>query len=63
METAIKQKEPIRINGYSFLDFINVFRGKRIIDKNGHEVPKFVLFWSKKSIKEIKENYKFVDRE
>ena len=54
--------EPIRINGYSFLDFMNVFRGKIIINKYGNEVPKFVLFWSRKSIKEIKENYKLIDR-
>ena len=51
-----------KINGLTFLEFMQGFKGKRIFNKHEQEVPKFVLFWSRKTIKEIKENYKFVDR-
>lgn len=63
METTIEQKEPIRINGLTFMNFIGKLRGKIIIDKNGYEIPKFVLFWSRKSINDILENYNLIDRE
>lgn len=62
MKTTIEQ-QPIRINGITFLEFMDKFRGKRIIDKYDKEVPKFVLFWSRKSITHILENYNLIDRE
>lgn len=59
----MEQETIKKINGLTFLDFIKEFQGKRIFNRQDKEVPKFVLFWSRKTIKEIKENYKFVDRD
>ena len=52
-----------KINGLTFLDFMNEFRGKRIFNRHEQEVPKFVLFYSKLSIREIKERFNLVSRE
>ena len=52
-----------KINNLTFLDFMKEFQGKRIINKYGNEVPKFVLFWSRKSIAHISENYTLIDRD
>lgn len=50
------------VNGITFLDFMNIFRGKLIIDKNEREVPKFILFWKGLSPIEIKNTHTLIDR-
>jgi hypothetical protein len=51
-----------KINNLTFLEFIDEFRGKRILNQYGKEIPKFLLFWSGKSTQIIKENYNLIDR-
>lgn len=48
----------LRINGLSFLEFSNSFRGFNVVRKtNGARVPKFLLFWSGIPVAEIKSRY------
>jgi hypothetical protein len=45
----------IRINGLSFLEFSNSFRGYLITNKKtGTVIPKFLLFWSGIDVSEVK---------
>ena len=57
------EQKTITINGLTFIEFISSLRGKRVINKNGQEVPKFILFWSRKTITDILEKYTLIDRE
>lgn len=51
-----------KINRLTFLDFMNEFRGKRIFNKYEQEVPKFVLYWSGKTVSKIKDSHTLIDR-
>lgn len=51
-----------KINGLTFLDFMKEFQGKRIFNRHEQEVPKFVLFWSGKTISKIKDTHNLIDR-
>lgn len=51
-----------KINGLTFLDFMNEFRGKRIFNRHEQEVPKFVLFWSGKTVSKIKDSHTLINR-
>lgn len=53
----------IRVNGLTFLEFMNFFRGKKIINKRGFEVPKYELFWQGAHPEKVKEKFEIVDRE
>ena len=55
-------QEVKKINGLTFLEFMNEFKGKRIFDRNEKEVPKFLLFWSGKTITQIKKTHTLIDR-
>jgi hypothetical protein len=50
------------INGLTFLQFTNEFKCKYIVDKNGFEVPKFLVYWSGLSYSQIKERFNLIDR-
>ena len=56
-------RKEIKINGITFLEFCNIFRGLKILDKNDKEVPKYILFWKRLKVIHIKENYKLIDRD
>ena len=48
----------LRINGLSFLEFSNAFRGYVITNKkSGFVIPKFLLFWNGISISEVKNKF------
>jgi hypothetical protein len=50
------------INRLTFLQFTNELKGKYIVDKNGFEVPKFLVYWSGLSYSQIKERFNLIDR-
>lgn len=52
----------IRVNNLTFLEFMNNFRGKIILNKRGNEVPKFILFWAGASPEKIKDTFTLVNR-
>ena len=52
----------IRVNDLTFLQFMNEFKGKRILNKRNVEVPKFILFWAGASPIKIKETFTLVNR-
>lgn len=58
----MEQETIKKINGLTFLDFMNEFRGKRIFNRHEQEVPKFILFWSGKTISKIKDTHTLIDR-
>jgi hypothetical protein len=54
----------ILINELSFLEFRRQFYGKNVVNKQTKQIiPRFVLFWSGLTIKEIETKYKLVERE
>ena len=50
------------INGLTFFQFSKHFEGKIILNKQDKEVPKFILYWQRKSIARIKETHTLIDR-
>lgn len=60
MDTKIETIK--KINNLTFLDFMNEFRGKRIFNSHDKEVPKFILFWSGKTVSQIKSSHTLIDR-
>lgn len=52
----------IRVNNLTFLEFMNNFRGKIILNKANKEVPKFILFWAGIDPIKIKEHFTLVNR-
>jgi hypothetical protein len=55
-------QEPKTINGITFLDFMQEFRGKRIINQYGKEIPKYILFWKRLTPSQVKEKFNLVNR-
>jgi hypothetical protein len=51
-----------KINGLTFWEFMQEFKGKRIFNQYGKEVPKFYLFWSGKKVQQIKLTHTLIDR-
>ena len=53
----------IKINDLSFMEFCNRFRGFQIVNKsNGAMVPKFLLFWSGLTFKQVEKKYDLIRR-
>ena len=52
----------IRVNNLTFLEFMNEFRGKIILNKANKEVPKYLLFWNGASPEKIKDTFSLVNR-
>jgi hypothetical protein len=53
----------LRINGLSFMEFSNSFRGYLILSKRtGRVIPKFLLYWSGLSVPEVKDSFSFEKR-
>lgn len=53
----------LRINGLSFMDFSNSFRGYLILSKRtGRIIPKFLLYWSGISVAEVKNRFSLEHR-
>ena len=50
------------INGLTFLQFIDEFRGKRILNQYGKEIPKYILFWRGLTPEQVVENYNLISR-
>jgi hypothetical protein len=50
------------INGLTFLDFMHEFRGKRILNQYGKEIPKYILFWRRLTPSQVKEKFNLVNR-
>ena len=55
-------KGTIRVNDLTFLEFINHFKGKIILNKRNVEVPKYLLYWNGVTPKKIKETFTLVNR-
>jgi hypothetical protein len=51
-----------KINNLTFLEFIDEFRGKRILNQYGKEIPKYILFWKRLTPSQVKEKYNLVNR-
>lgn len=48
----------LTINGLSFLQFSNQFRGYVIVSmKTGRRIPKFLLYWSGASVSDVKTRF------
>jgi hypothetical protein len=62
MKITIDEEGTRRINDLSFLQFMDEFKGKIILNKRNIEVPKFILFWSGASPIKIKETFTLVNR-
>jgi hypothetical protein len=62
MKITIDEEGTRRINDLSFLQFMDCFKGKRILNKRNVEVPKFILFWAGASPIKIKETFTLVNR-
>jgi hypothetical protein len=62
MNISIDEEGTRRINGLSFREFMDHFHGKKILNKRGYEVPKYLLFWQGISPMKIKEHFTFVNR-
>ena len=58
----MEQETIKKINGLTFMEFMQEFKGKRIFNHYGKEVPKFYLFWSGKKVHQIKLSYTLIDR-
>lgn len=58
----MEQETIKKINGLTFLEFMQEFKGKRIFNRHDKEVPKFVLFWSGKTVQRIKDTHTLIDR-
>lgn len=52
----------IRVNNLTFLEFMNEFRGKIILNKANKEVPKYILFWNGIDPIKIKDTFTLVNR-
>ena len=50
------------INGLTFLQFIEEFKGKIILNHYGKEIPKYILFWKRLTPSQVKEKYNLVNR-
>jgi hypothetical protein len=55
-------QEPKTINGLNFLQFIDEFKGKRILNQYGKEVFKYELFWKRLTPSKVKEKFNLVNR-
>ena len=62
MKISNTEDGTITVNGLTFLQFMNAFRGKYILNSNGNRVHKYLLYWSGVSIERIKEKFTLVDR-
>jgi hypothetical protein len=62
MKITIDEEGTRRINDLSFLQFMDEFKGKIILNKRNIEVPKFILFWAGASPIKIKETFTLVNR-
>ncbi len=58
----MEQETIKKINNLTFMEFMQEFKGKRIINHYGKEVPKFLLFWSGKTVSKIKDTHVLIDR-
>jgi hypothetical protein len=62
MRISTDAEGTIRVNDLTFLQFMNEFKGKIILNKRNVEVPKFILFWTGASPIKIKETFTLVNR-
>lgn len=62
MRVSTDSEGIIRVNNLTFLEFMNNFRGKIILNKRGNEVPKFILFWAGIDPIKIKEHFTLINR-
>jgi len=62
MKITIDEEGTRRINDLSFLQFMNEFKGKIILNKRNVEVPKYLLYWNGVSPIKIKETFTLVNR-
>jgi hypothetical protein len=54
----------ILINELSFFEFRRYFYGKDVLNRQTKQIiPRFVLFWSGLTFKQIETKYKLVERE
>lgn len=63
MIKSINENGDITINGLTFLQFANEFKGFYILNKNGFRVFKYVLFWSGANPTKIKEKFTLIRRD
>ena len=50
------------INGFTFLQFMDEFKGKIILNQYGKEIPKYILFWKRLTPSQVKEKFNLVNR-
>lgn len=62
MRVSTDSEGVIRVNNLTFLEFMDFFRGKIILNKRGNPIPKYLLFWSGGSPEKIKENFTLINR-
>jgi hypothetical protein len=62
MKITIDAEGTIRVNDLTFLQFMNEFKGKIILNKANREVPKYLLYWNGVSPIKIKETFTLVNR-
>ena len=55
--------EEKKINGLTFLEFMLEFKGKRIFNHYGKEVPKYLLYWNKIKTNDVFLKYVVKNRE
>jgi hypothetical protein len=51
-----------RINNLTFLEFMDEFKGKIILNHYGKEIPKYILFWKGLTPNQVKEKFNLVNR-
>jgi hypothetical protein len=51
-----------RINNLTFLEFMDEFKGKIILNQYGKEVFKYELFWKRLTPNQVKEKFNLVNR-
>jgi hypothetical protein len=62
MRISTDAEGTIRVNDLTFLQFMNEFKGKIILNKANREVPKFILFWAGINPIQVKEKFTLISR-
>lgn len=62
MKISNTEDGTITVNGLTYLQFANEFKGYFILNKSQRIVPKYILFWQGIHPEKIKEKFTLVNR-
>jgi hypothetical protein len=60
MKIEKNQEGTYTVNGVTFYQFMSELRFTKVINKNGKEIPKYILFWTGETYESIITKYKCI---